>query len=724
MSPNANPFRNAYFGDMHVHTAWSLDAYVMACLNGPDEAFRFAKGEATHSSLMNTEESRLQRPLDFSAITDHAEWLGEYGLIIDDDYQAEDAGARQRLDTYRQSRVLRDDGRAGDFNAMVEIMFSGMIDPDPKRVNFGPPGKVRDAAKSIWAQFVEIANNHNDPGRFTAIIGFEWTTTPNGVNLHRNVIFRSDDVPELPLSHYEAIHPEQLWDWLETAAGGPGNALAITHNANASGGAMFNPVYSDGRELDAEYARRRALWEPLTEVHQIKGNSETSPTTSPHDAFADFEQIETKVQMGEMSFGGTTGQRLWATVRGGLEEGLRQQERVGVNPFQVGFVGGGDDHSGQPGDTEADDYVGSHGMLDDACDLRLHGTIEGGMSMALINPGGLTGIWAEENTRGALFDAMRRRETFCTSGTRIVPRLFAGWDFTDDDTRDLVGAGYARGVPMGGELASRPRDAKAPTLLVHAAKDAMGANLDRIQIVKCWTLRGMLFEKVIDVAASDGRSPDPASGALPPVGTTVDVNRATYTNDIGATELSAAWTDLDFDPSVPCVYYARILEIPTPRWSTYDAVRHRAPLLTSVPAAVQQRAWASPVWYTPSDEDRALAEPPAENLFTVAQLADRGVRPMTDDEIREVTVGRTVRTVNLVTGQAATLHYSRDGKRTLIGLSDRPLVTAYEIRDARRVETSLLGDDISVALFSVDGRILGARADEAGYVNFEAFTVN
>ena len=238
---------------------------------------------------------------------------------------------------------------------------------------------------------------------------------------------------------------------------------------------------------------------------------------------------------------------------------------------------------------------------------------------------------------------------------------------------------------MGSELAARPRDAKASTLLVHAAKDAAGANLDRIQVVKCWTRRGMLFEKIYDVAASGGRVPDPVCGALPPVGSTVDVNRATYANDIGATELSAAWTDLDFDPSVPCVYYARILEIPTPRWSTYDAVRHRQPLTTAVPAAVQQRAWTSPVWYTPGEQDRAAAPEPREDIFTVARLGERGILPMGDEEIREVTVGRTVRTVNLVTGQAATLHYSRDGKRTVAGLSDRPLVTPYEIRDGRRI---------------------------------------
>ena len=264
--------------------------------------------------------------------------------------------------------------------------------------------------------------------------------------------------------------------------------------------------------------------------------------------------------------------------------------------------------------------------------------------------------------------------------------------------------------------------AAAPTFLAYAAKDALGANLDRIQIVKCWTTRGMLFEKVYDVAASGGRAPDP-HGALPPVGDTVDVTTATYRNDIGAAELSAAWTDPAFDPSLACAYYARILEIPTPRWSTYDAVRHGKPIPANAPASVQQRAWTSPVWYTPSESDRAR-RPAAAGLYTVAQLADRGIHPMTDDEIRAVTVGRTVRSVNLVTGFEATLHYGADGNRSLMGLGDRPVVTPYEIRDDRRIETTLLGERMSVALFSVDGRTLGARDDEAGYVNYEAFTTS
>ncbi len=522
---------------------------------------------------------------------------------------------------------------------------------------------------------------------------------------------------------YEASHPEQLWDWLETAAGGPGNALAITHNANFSNGQMFNPRYSDGREIDEAYARRRALWEPLAEMFQSKGSSETMPALWPHDAFADFEIVATEMfQKFSGASTGADGQMRWATLRGGVMEGLRQQERVGVNPFQIGFVSGNDGHSGTPGNSEARDLAGGNASLDDTPELRLYAMVEGGIPSVLLNPAGLSGVWATENTRDALFDGLRRRETFATSGVRLVPRLFGGWDLGAADVPDLAEAGYRKGVPMGSELPARPAGVAAPTFLVHAAKDALGANLDRIQMVKCWTSRGMLFEKVFDVAASDGRTIDPRSGHLPLVGNTVDVSNATYRNDIGATELSAAWTDPEFDPSFACAYYARVLEIPTPRWSTYDAVKHGLPLPTNAPATVQQRAWTSPVWYTPSEQDRA-ERPTLEGMFTIGQLADRGIRPMTDDEIRAVTVGRTVRSVNLVTGFEATLHYGADGNRSLMGLGDRPVVTPYEIRDGRRIETSLLGDRMSIALFAVDGRTLGARDDEAGYVNYEAFAM-
>jgi len=725
MSTPANPLRNPYFGELHVHTAWSLDAFVIAALNGPDEAFRYAKGEPARSSMNNTEVSRLSRPLDFAAVTEHSEWLGEYGLLVDPDYNPEDPEGRERVDRYRASRVPGDDGRAGHIQDTVEVVISGMVRPDPTRLNLGAPEKeVLEAARTIWRRIVQIAESHNDPGRFTTLNGFEWTPTPGGVNLHRVIIFRGDDVPDLPLSNYETGHPEQLWDWLETAAGGPDNALAITHNANFSNGQMFNPRYSDGREIDEAYARRRALWEPLAEMFQSKGNSETTPALSPHDAFADFEIVAT--QMFQKFSGTSTGADAlmkWATVRGGVQEGLRQQERIGVNPFQIGFVSGNDGHSGTPGNSEAKNWTGGNANIDDSVDARLYGEVEGGIASVLLNPAGLTGVWATENTRDAIFDGLRRRETFATSGVRLMPRLFGGWDLGDADVRDLTAAGYRKGVPMGAELPERPAAAAAPTFLAYAAKDALGANLDRIQIVKCWTTRGMLFEKVYDVAASGGRAPGPHGGALPPVGDTVDVATATYRNDIGAAELSTAWTDPDFDPSQACAYYARILEIPTPRWSTYDAIRHGKQLPANAPASVQQRAWTSPVWYTPGEHDRA-GRPAAEGMYTVAQLADRGIHPMTDNEIRAVTVDHTVRSVNLVTGFEATLHYGADGRRSLMGLGDRPVVTPYEIRDGRRIETTLLGERMSVALFSVDGRTLGARDDEAGYVNYEAFAVS
>ena len=398
------------------------------------------------------------------------------------------------------------------------------------------------------------------------------------------------------MSNYEASHPEQLWDWLETAAGGPDNALAITHNANFSNGQMFNPRYSDGREIDEAYARRRALWEPLAEMFQSKGSSETMPALSPQDAFADFEIVASQAfQQVTGAVHARTGQMRWGTVRGAVLEGLRQQERVGVNPFQIGFVSGNDGHSGTPGNSEAKDWSGGNAYLDDTADLRLHGVIEGGLPSVLLNPAGLTGVWATENTRDALFDSLRRRETFATSGVRLAPRMFGGWDFGAADVGDLVAAGYRKGVPMGAELPARPAGAAAPTLLVHAAKDALGANLDRIQVVKCWTARGMLFEKVFDVAASDGRTPDPRTGHLP------------GPRQHGRRRERHVSQRHRRDRAVrrPGRIRSSIRRSPARTTRASSRSRRRAgrrttrsstgmPIPTNVPAAVQQRAWTSP----------------------------------------------------------------------------------------------------------------------------------
>ncbi len=688
MSANENPLRNAYFGELHVHTAWSLDAFVLASLAGPDEAFRYAKGElGIRSSLNNAEENRLRRPLDFAAVTEHAEWLGEYGLVVDPAFSPACEDARQRVERYRATQIAGADGRAGDVHSMVEVVISGMVRPDPTRLDLGASeAEVLEAGRTIWRRIVEIAERHNDPGRFTTLNGFEWTPTPGGVNFHRVIIFRGNDVPDLPLSNYEASHPEQLWDWLETAAGGPDNALAITHNANFSNGQMFNPRYSDGREIDEAYARRRALWEPLSEIFQSKGSSETMPALSPHDAFADFEIVASQAFQ-QVS---------------GASSAAHRPDALGHAPRRGSSRGCASRSASAPTRTSSGSSAATTATPGHPATARPMAGPAATRTSTTRPASGCTG--------SLVANVSRRR------------RLFAGWDFDPADVADLAAAGYRKGVPMGAELPARPAGASAPTFLVHAAKDALGANLDRIQVVKCWTARGLLFEKVFDVVASDGRKPDPRTGHVPLVGNTVDVSAAAYRNDIGATELAAAWTDPDFDPSLACVYYARILEIPTPRWSTYDAVKHGLPIPTNAPATVQQRAWTSLVWYTPSELDRS-ERPTPEGLFTVAQLADRGIAPMTDDEIRAVTVGRTVRSVNLVTGFEVAIHYGADGNRSLMGLGDRPTVTPFEIRGGRRIETSLLGDRMSIALFSVDGRVLGAREDEAGYVNYEAFAM-
>ena len=405
-----------------------------------------------------------------------------------------------------------------------------------------------------------------------------------------------------------------------------------------------------------------------------------------------------------------------------MQEGLRQQERVGVNPFQIGFVSGNDGHSGTPGNSEAKNWTGGNANIDDTADLRLYGEVEGGIASVLLNPAGLTGVWATENTRDAMFDGLRRRETFATSGVRLAPRLFGGWDLGDADVRDLAAAGYRKGVPMGAELPARPDDAAAPTFLAYAAKDALGANLDRIQIVKCWTTRGMLFEKVYDVAASGGRAPDPHGGAaagrqhrrrhdrhLPQRHRR---GRAVRGLDRPGLRPLPGLRLLRADPGDPHAALVHLRRRPARQANPGERAGQRPAARLDLARVVHPQ------------RERPRRRPAAEGLYTVAQLADRGIHPMTDDEIRAVTVGRTVRSVNLVTGFEATLHYGADGNRSLMGLGDRPVVTPYEIRDDRRIETSLLGERMSVALFSVDGRTMGARDDEAGYVNYEAFTTS
>jgi hypothetical protein len=410
--------------------------------------------------------------------------------------------------------------------------------------------------------------------------------------MHRNILFRDMNVPDMPLSALDTPDEEKLWTWMQTQEDAGKRLFAMPHNSNASKGLMFEPVDNAGKPLTTAYATTRSHFERLIEVMQIKGNSEVNRTLWPADEFANFENGD--------SINSFSGRKLLRQnyVRWAVIKGLDYQKKLGANPYQLGFIGGTDNHNGSPADVVEDNYEGSHGPFDSTVDARRNGEIEGWIKTKDSNPGSISGVWATKNTRGAIWDAMHDRETFVTSGTRIKPRFFGGEDLQspDSDVRALVEQGYQRGVPMGGTLKALK---KAPTFNVYASKDPDGANLDRIQIIKGWVDgKGEPQDKIFDVVWSGNRKLD-AKGKLPSVGNTVDLKTAKYSNSIGGAELIGSWTDPNFDPKQFALYYVRVLEIPTPRWSTYDAVKNNLPLLKDVPATIQERAWTSPIWYTP-----------------------------------------------------------------------------------------------------------------------------
>ncbi len=468
---------------------------------------------------------------------------------------------------------------------------------NPKHPDFyAGPETTRSAWKDVM---VAAAEKHNQPGRFTAFIAFEWTAAPGGANLHRNVIFRDSNVPDLPMSAYEIKREDALWDWLAELEKKGMKPLAIPHNSNASKTVMLGSIAdSNGKPYDAAYAKRRAHFEPLLEIMQIKGNSEVHRKFWQSDEFSSFENADS---MSKYS-GRKLDQRNF--VRWGLIEGLAWQQKLGANPFKFGFVGGTEDHNGLTAEVDEQGsygkgWQGAYGQEDGSVERRRTADVGGWIDGKDENPGALTGIWSTENTRAALWDAMRARETFATSGTRIKVRFFggAGLSASPTDATALVSDGYKQGVPMGGTLVALK---SAPTFTVHAVKDPEGAHLDRIQIIKGWVdPQGKHHEKIVDVSWSGERKPG-GNGKLPPVGNTVDLKTAKYTNTIGSPELIGSWTDKDFDPKRPALYYVRVIEIPTPRWTTYDAVLNKLPLLNNVPATIQERAWSSPIWYSPS----------------------------------------------------------------------------------------------------------------------------
>lgn len=575
---DANPLRNAYFGETHMHTALSLDAYIGGARLMPSDSYRFAKGEPV---LVNGRHKQLDRPLDFAAVTDHVEFLGEmYSTIFPDapGYLQDD------LDQLRTLVSLED---------KQQWFFKYVVSNNRGENPTHPPFYMgEETTKSGWQIIVNAAEAHNEPGVFTALIGMEWSAAPNGGNMHRNILFRDNVVPELPLSSFDTNKVEELWDWMQQISDEGSTVLAIPHNSNASKGQMFPDVDSFGNLLDADYAATRAKWEPLIEMMQIKGNSEVHRSFWAADEFADFENADT-IQKNS---------NRWYSkrdfVREGLKIGLAKEQSLGTNPFQLGFIGGTDNHNGLMSDVAEDDFIGGHGPEDGSVDRRRTAGVGGWIDGPDLSIGSIAGVWAEENTRAAIWDAMKRRETFATSGPRMKVRMFAGdgIDPAPADAVALVENGYAAGVPMGAVL---PADTQAPVFTVYAEKDATGANLDRIQIIKGWVdAEGETHEKIVDVAWSGDRTPD-AQGKLPAVGNTVDVTTALYTNDIGAATLQGSWSDPDFNAGEGAFYYARVLEIPTPRWTTYDAVRNGLPLLPEAAATLQERAWGSPVWFSP-----------------------------------------------------------------------------------------------------------------------------
>ena len=572
-----------FWGDTHLHTSWSVDAWSNGNYTAdPDTAYRFAKGlPVLHPATR--ERIRIDRPLDFLVVADHGEMLKMQVRLKEDDAALLETEAGQRM------RGILDTNPRGFFLEVMQVNTGGA--PDLRRDFHSEP--VRDTS---WQAQIAVAEQHNEPGVFTSLIGWEWSSGPNGRNLHR-VIFTPAGAEQaaqfLPFTSYESERPEDLWAWLASTSQRTGaDFIAIPHNSNLSDGLMFDRVDSDGRPLTAEYARTRMRWEPVMEVAQVKGTSETHPLLAPSDEFADFE-IRNKLLGGQPAKADAG-----AYARSALLRGLEVAQETGANPYKLGMIGSSDSHTGLVS-VEENNFFGK--MVSDTLPEQRLASMGVGFAAWEMSAAGLAGVWATENTREAIAAAFKRKEVYATTGPRIAVRLFAGYDFTPADAavNDIAARGYGGGVPMGGDLSTAPAG-KAPTLLIQAVKDSLGANLDRIQIVKGWLDRdGQRQERIHDVAWSGLRRYDAESG-IAAVGNTVDEATARYANSIGAPELVVVWQDPDFDPTLPAFYYARVLEIPTPRHSLFDAVALAIdPAQTRQPTSIQERAYSSPVWYTP-----------------------------------------------------------------------------------------------------------------------------
>jgi hypothetical protein len=585
-----------YWGDTHLHTANSSDAIFNGVRLSPEDAFRFARGETVSSTTGL--DAQLARPLDFLVVADHAEGIGIGAQIVQGN------PALMADPTLQRWNEMLNGSRAEATQATRELIGGFAQGTLPEVMS--DPEIVRPLLQSVWSSYVETTERYNQPGTFTTFIGYEYTSLPSGNNLHRIVMFRDGaDVfgDTLPYGSDQSMDPEDMWAYLaayEERTGG--RALAIPHNSNLSNGLMFAMTDFDGGPLTRDYAERRQRWEPLAEATQIKGDSESHPALSPDDEFASFGIAGWEI--GNLDFSAAKEPEMFAGeyLRSALQRGLQLEELLGVNPFQFGMIGSTDSHTALATGDE-DNFYGKMAAHEPGSERASEPAGAAGLARTgwQYLAGGYAGVWAEGNTRSAIFDAMARRETYATTGPRMNVRMFAGWDLAEADLTADPCSLYERAVPMGGDLSDG--DGEAPRFLVTALKDPEGANLDRVQIVKGWLESdGEMQERVYDVAWSDSetRSVD-SDGRLAPVGNTVDLTNATYENSIGAAELRTVWTDPDFDPAERAFYYVRVLEIPTPRWPVFDRLRYGVSIPDDAELTAQERAYGSPVWYSPGD---------------------------------------------------------------------------------------------------------------------------
>jgi hypothetical protein len=595
-----NQDKNAYFGDLHVHSSYSFDAFLFGVRAEPDDAYRFAQGASLNH--VGGFEMKLKTPLDFFAVTDHAAMLGHYKAMADPTHPMSNhpdalaaTQAKTRKELQRAFALARE-----------------WITPGPRQ------GEMNDAkvTQSSWAEIINSANRHNKPGEFTTFIGYEYTTTADLDNLHRNVIFAGDKAPKAPFSRLDSENPEDLWSWMDRLRDQGIDSLAIPHNSNGSNGQMFSLNDSSGKALTQKYSDIRIRNEPLVEISQIKGTSETHPELSPNDQWADFEISPFIV--GTSIVGDVKG----SYIREAYLNGLKLFSEKGFDPFRFGVIGSSDSHNASSGGTE-DDFFLKIGMLDAEAKHRgsLPERIEGNGQRYYSNTGlvtfgasGLAGVWAEQNTRQAIYKSMRQKETFGTSGTRIKVRFFAGYKLPKLSRNDFISAAYLSGVPMGGQLNQTQKE--IPEFVVWATRDPKSAPLERVQIIKGWLSDTGLREKVFDVACASGKEVDQTSNQCPDVAPSVNLKDCSYSENVGSSELKTLWRDPDFKHEEQAFYYARVLESPICRWSTWDAIRSKVkprtdkdqtikPLSGVIPVGdkdifIQERAWSSPIWYQPN----------------------------------------------------------------------------------------------------------------------------